>query len=611
MSPKKKKAKLSESAESNKRSSEAPDSTQKRLKHIVNREEEIKTRKRKNFIMACELVSYRDYFNHRARLLLVCLPSCMTLLCKHHDRNSGNIQQMSSYADESFKTELKNNMWYEALEVCEMCITPTQYLSSDVLKEVVEIILNAHKDECSEYTVKHIIDKSQQILMQNFSTHPPCFMKSLRNCYKNFLTSPMSLKENTFTNRTEFECNKGIMKYCMNRLEHELSFDSTDGPLVDKDEHIPQEMKQSLRGLHWQIEKFEIFELLNRQERIERLFAVLEAVIELLQFDLAIWHSRYTNNLGCHIMRSHKPLMAYVLWSDNVLYTGAVTNNCRQILKIFSYMIHLQYPDSMVKTFALWLNTMVQTFYICEQNSNMDYPNTGKYCTGFANDFYKIISGLPQQSIIRILERIEPTFMRHLIGILHIQKILSIDECCILRILINFIGERQWNSYTHDNTEIIFSKKMFSLPKTVKRKINYLLKKSKTSFPLESTESRTYSRMEPDIKIIKSEASLYHIVHCLYITLDAYLDAYDIQSVQETWSNLNEQLMNESQVIETDTGSILTAHSNYSVTETLIKKYRHILKSIKELEDLFSELKKQGKLPEILNIFQNIKSIFL
>lgn len=48
---------------------------------------------------------------------------------------------MPSYAEESFKIEIKNNMWYEALEVCHMCITPVQYLSADVLKEVVEIML--------------------------------------------------------------------------------------------------------------------------------------------------------------------------------------------------------------------------------------------------------------------------------------------------------------------------------------------------------------------------------------------------------------------------------------------------------------------------------------
>lgn len=102
----------------------------------------------------------------------------------------------------------------------------------------------------------------------------------------------MDPKDNTFTNRSQFSCDKGIVKYCMNRLEYEISSESKDGPLVNKYENVPEEMKQSVKGLHWQKEKFEIFETLNRIERIKRLMSALESIIELLQFDLAIWHSR-------------------------------------------------------------------------------------------------------------------------------------------------------------------------------------------------------------------------------------------------------------------------------------------------------------------------------
>ena len=52
-----------------------------------------------------------------------------------------DIKEMPNYAEESFTIEMKNNMWYEALEVCQMCITNDQYLSANVLKEVVEIML--------------------------------------------------------------------------------------------------------------------------------------------------------------------------------------------------------------------------------------------------------------------------------------------------------------------------------------------------------------------------------------------------------------------------------------------------------------------------------------
>lgn len=67
---------------------EAPDLPEKRSKHVENKEEEMKGRKKKNFTTACELISYRDYFNYYSRFLLFCLPSCMSLLCKHHGRHS-------------------------------------------------------------------------------------------------------------------------------------------------------------------------------------------------------------------------------------------------------------------------------------------------------------------------------------------------------------------------------------------------------------------------------------------------------------------------------------------------------------------------------------------
>lgn len=76
------------------------------------------------------------------------------------------------------------------------------------------------------------------------------------------------------------------------RLEYEINLDSKDEPLVNKCENIPKDMKQGVKGVYWQKEKFEIFEVLERPERIQRIMAVLDTVVELLQFDLALWHSR-------------------------------------------------------------------------------------------------------------------------------------------------------------------------------------------------------------------------------------------------------------------------------------------------------------------------------
>lgn len=52
-----------------------------------------------------------------------------------------NINQIPSYAEESFQIEIKSGTWSEALEVCFICLTPNQYLSANILKNIVEIML--------------------------------------------------------------------------------------------------------------------------------------------------------------------------------------------------------------------------------------------------------------------------------------------------------------------------------------------------------------------------------------------------------------------------------------------------------------------------------------
>ncbi|XP_026739684.1 uncharacterized protein LOC113502344 [Trichoplusia ni] len=600
MSPKKKKPKLAAQNTKNlKRESDTEDLSVKRAKVAKTEEDELKAKKKKNFIEACKQVTSRAYFDLNTRLLLLYSPSCLkTARCKHEEK-AANFKQMPPYAAESFMIEMKNNAWSEGLEVCQMCITPNQYLSANVLMGVVEIMLNAHDDDFCEHSVPDIIDKCQQILSQNFSTHPPCIDKPLRACYNKFLTSPMDLKEKTFTNRTEYECSKGIVKYCINRLEYEISNNSIDGPLVDKNENIPMEMQQSVRGMHWQKERFEIFELLDRHERIERLMAVLESVIELLQFDLAIWNSRYTSGNVCrHLMRSHKPLMAFVLWGDCVLLTGAVTTTCRQILRLFAYMVHLEYPDSMLRTMTVWLNIMVQTFYICETDSNMNYPNVAKYSTVLGREFYKMISDMPHSSIIRIIETIEPSYMKHILGVTHAQRLLLTDNDCIINILIQFINNSQWEKYPKDNNQIILSERLFPKPKKIKKVLNYLIKKC-TSWTLESTsENREYGKINLELLQNESEPSINHVIHTLYITLEAYIDTYDIHSVKETWDKLNEQALNHS------SSQNKQEYGSYAVTEHIIKKYKSILKNINELHLAFQNLKSVG-VPEALRIFEN------
>ncbi|XP_059052497.1 uncharacterized protein LOC131847065 [Achroia grisella] len=609
MSPQKKKIKLSSqstpTASTSKRVSEEVEQSNKRLKTEKKTIEDIQAKKRKNFVAACEKVSYDAYFDLCARFRLFYLPACAKGNCLHQEfKHGGNIREIPSYVEESFKIEMKTNMWYEALEVCQLCITPEQYLSPNVLKDIVEIMLNAHDDSYAGYTIEYLINKCQAILSQNFSIHPPCMVKNLRKCYNDFLMSPIQPKENTFTNRSQFECDKGIVKYCMNRLEYEISIESKDEPLINKDENIPEEMRQSVKGLHWIKEKFEIYELLDRNERIERVMSVLECIIELLQYDLAIWHSRYTNNLGSHIMRSHKPLMAYILWGNNILCTGTVSNNCKQILRLFVYMVHLEYPRDSLRIMTSWLNTVIQTFYLCEKNSNSDYPNTGKYCNNFANEFYKIISVMPPESIIRILERIQPNYMQYLVGNLHVQKLLSSQFDDIIVNLTNFVTKSQWKQFPLSGTTINLSKRHNNRPKSSKNILNCLSKMCrnwKTSSKHHKKNSELYPKFDLGSISRNYEINVSYVVHTMYLSLEAYFDAFNVELVQETLDSLNKQILNN-----TDTNAQVTNFSSFSVTEHFIKKYRSIFQKLQEFILILHNTKTTKELPEVLKVFEKI-----
>ncbi|KPJ01531.1 hypothetical protein RR46_08568 [Papilio xuthus] len=611
MSPKRKKTKVSSNEEGEMKLTNEKNVDDQNKPHNSENclsEEELRALKRKNFVKACEQVSYKEYYNYAKRFKLVYLPQCINgSNCNHKNvKNSPNINQIPSYAEESFHIEIKSGTWCEALEVCFICLTPDQYLSANILKNIVEIMLNAHDDPDEDFTVSYLLEKCQQVLSQQFSTHPPCLMKTIRKCYIDFLTSSMDRKDNTFTNRDKFEYNKGVVKYCMNRLEYELSLESNDEPLVNEYEITPEEMKDSVKGLHWQKQKLELYETLKREDRINRIMAVLESVIELLQFDLVIWLSRYNNNTGCHIMRSHRPLMAFVLWSDNILFTGAVNNNCRQILRIFSYMVHLSYPEEHIRIMTMWLNSIIQTFYICENNSNSDYPNTGKYCNAFAKEFYKIISGLPRESVLKILQRVQPTYMQNILGTLHLQSTIPTTKDNIIEIVIEFLENSQWTKYPTSNIDLeMFLDNSIKIRK-VKSMSNYLSKIlhkiHKENLPV-SKSFNQYPKFDPNFLKDASLIDQSYVVFALYITLNACLDAYSVQHVQNVLDSLNENLTQGSHIDKSQPSS---EFCTYNVTVPFIKHYRSIYTLLKELIINFNKVKNNGTLPSSFKVFKKI-----
>ncbi|KAF9406301.1 hypothetical protein HW555_013274 [Spodoptera exigua] len=576
-----------------------------------NREHSLEKSKREIHLeISCIEVSSRLYWDYKARFLLSGIPACLTeTLCKHQLNGADRtVKQIPERVESSFKIEYNTNAWYEALEMVQMSITPHQYISPDVLQAIVEIMLNTQENVCEDYSGIHIVSICQQVLAKNFSYHPPCQDKNLRECYIKFLTSPMSLRDQEYTNKIQYEYQKGVVKYCLNRLEHEMSMHSVDGPLMNKDQKPPKNARNPAAGAQWQA-KCDNFEFLNRPERIKRLIAVLESIIELLQTDLAICHSKYTYNLGTHILKSEKPLMTFILWPGNIRYCGTVNKNCTQIMRIFVYLCHLEYPSYMLDVVANWLNTMVQTFYLCESNATSDYPHIDKFCNHLASEFYKIITKVSVESIDRVLVRIQPPFMKYHIGMIHIKSNFPVRDDCILKILIRFVKQQQWLRYHDTNEPFQLMPGNHVLKHLFVRLIN---KNLDWIYGDAEEELTTYSKLgEKTLQVVqggsggRSSISLQHAVHVLYLTLEAFLESYNLYGVQKLWCIWNSSILDGKELLRR-----LKEKTNYSLTEDFIKKYDDNLSALQELQNVYYGSVGKENVPEIMRVFAKLLPLY-
>jgi hypothetical protein len=221
-------------------------------------------------------------------------------------------------------------------------------------------------------------------------------------------------------------------------------------------------------------------------------------------------------------------------------------------------------------------------------------------------NFSFIISDMPQDSVIRILERIKPDYMQCLVGKLHIKKLLSTQEDDPIRILTEFIREHQWKQFPEVQSKLIIPKKTDQSLKKAKSFFDFLNKKCKELSKQKTSLSaqKKYAKLDHNSLLNKDKYSLNDVVNILYVTLNAFLDAYSVQNMQDTLDLLNEQIQNGT-TSENYVHS-LPEYCSYTVTEDFIKKYRTIYQTLKELMLLLQEMKNNETLPDIFKVFDKI-----
>lgn len=510
---------------------------------------------RLNFIEACFKVSRDSYFNFKKRLMIN-IPKCVD---EPHNQSGPNssLTPISFSMEESLKNGMLINSWFEVLDNCHMFLqhNPHQFLTAKVLKDIVEIILNAHIEDYSEHSLTATLDKCRMILSLSFHKY--------RTWDSTLLREALS-----------------IVIYCWNRLMNEMLSEALDEPIINTIHYTPEDMKQTVKGLFWQRQKFEIFETLPRTDRIDRLMLVLDSIIELLQLDLVIWNShffRHSTNLRLHMMMN-RPLIAAIIWQDNNLFCiGMMSNFCKQIIRIFVNFVCLNYPKHHIKTVTTWVNAIVEAVYMSETPSNFDYPNFGMPTKNFAHEFYKIIKDLPSILLLKVLKSIKPPYMRYMIGKLHVKSILNTDEDNILVILKQFLLNLSWLRFPQDKTEDEHLNDDVKLPRSFNSFFHCDFDELSKDENAESEDG--YPKV--DNEQMSDTINQKELILLLYTTFEAFLESYQILSIENTIKDLNQT--NKNQYIHIN-------NNIYYISVEFVENYKSTFQLLKEIWVLLVEL---------------------
>lgn len=93
---------------------------------------------------------------------------------------------------------------------------------------------------------------------------------------------------------------------------------------------------------------------LTRNEKIDRLFIVLNLLVKLMEIDLSIWMQRYPFQTRLFMSNPNTcPLIAHLLWKGKDC--GEINVMIRDVLKLFTMSVWIEFPNDKTDILAVRL----------------------------------------------------------------------------------------------------------------------------------------------------------------------------------------------------------------------------------------------------------------
>lgn len=294
------------------------------------------------FVKYISQVLGKHYLNVIERLNLDSVPQCCRNLvkCTKDHSSTGDNKPLHVFDEflmketSAFVIDGKIELFYEQLFKVGM---RGEFPGENLLQLMMETMLSCNQSNREGY-VDGLLERGETIFAQLLQKFPPCWTK-VRDRYLNLLTEPLQLE--SFKRNKAYESNHGLFNLLILLLEYNLR--DEDISKLDGRNNAKDSIDMNFAKWEEHTEQSYDYNKNCRENKIGRIFRVLNLLVQLMEHDLAIWMLRNPRNMQKGFAKGDKkPLIAAVLWKGRIC---DINLSVKRLMKLFIDCLHLNYPS--------------------------------------------------------------------------------------------------------------------------------------------------------------------------------------------------------------------------------------------------------------------------
>ncbi|KAL5290272.1 hypothetical protein ACFFRR_009924 [Megaselia abdita] len=322
------------------------------------------------------------YLNIVDRLKLDWVPGCLRTFnnCGDHQKELNADYYQLNVAKTLFFSS--NHQHFKGLLLFEDMITNKIFPYPEIFQDLIHYILTIRKPG------ENAIEGVQLLFCNLLNIFPPC---QIRDDYSNFVTESINVPKYIPYKRSS---NTTILEFIITQIECALS----DCQLYEKEKtsgelrNDAMNSSELLNFSEWEMkQETENFDLHNRTQRLERLFAALDLIVRLFESDTAVFMMKFQKNVLFHLFNEDTQPIVVKAFKMNQYKMSSIL--VKSTLKIFSDLVAFDYPDYCKDIFSRIISIISSVINLSENDMEseglVEFPCIGSRTSDFAKEIFK------------------------------------------------------------------------------------------------------------------------------------------------------------------------------------------------------------------------------